>query len=139
MRTRHGETRMHNGIDIAAVRGTPVRAAQWSRVLRAVPNGGWSGYGNVVVLAGSDGRATLYAHLDRFTVREGEAVAKGEVLGFVGATEAGATHEGGIAPHLHFEVHAEPTVNVNPENPRRLDPLTYLAAVNLSVAGERMP
>src|SRR5690606_15166507 len=103
---RHG--RLHAGIDIRAAQGTPVDAAAEGHVLLA----GWKGaYGNVVVVHHGGGLATVYSHLAGFTVDEGDSVAAGEVLGFVGETGRSS------GPHLHFEVrvHGSP-----------VDPFVYL-------------
>jgi murein DD-endopeptidase MepM/ murein hydrolase activator NlpD len=86
---------LHTGIDIAAAWGTPVEAAQAGSVLYA----GWmTGYGNVVVLDHGAGVSTVYAHLSSYSVRPGQAVARGEVIGRVGSTGWST------GPHLHFEV-----------------------------------
>jgi len=87
--------RHHQGIDIAAPRGTPVRAAAAGRVIRSQ----WMrGYGNVVWLDHGDGVESRYAHLHAVLVRRGAWVERGHPLGSVGATGNATT------PHLHFEV-----------------------------------
>lgn len=86
----------HPGIDLPAPFGTPVHAAAVGRVTSAGPTAG--GYGNLVVVKGSDGVATMYAHLSRILVVRGQAVTVGTLIGLVGAT--GET----TGPHLHFEV-----------------------------------
>ena len=86
--------RWHNGTDFASPAGTPVQAAAEGRVIDA----GWQGgYGRAVRLLHRDGSVTLYAHLSAIDVTLGEEVARGAVIGRVGAT--------GLAtgPHLHFE------------------------------------
>lgn len=100
--------RMHEGIDVAAPAGAPVRAAAAGQVLYA----GWmGGYGNLVVLDHGGGLATAYAHLSSIAVSEGATVAQGQVIGAVGSTG----HSFG--PHLHFEVRVGGTP---------VDPLGYL-------------
>jgi murein DD-endopeptidase MepM/ murein hydrolase activator NlpD len=100
--------RMHTGIDIAAPGGTPIGAAKAGTVLFT----GWmGGYGNLVVLDHGDDVVTLYAHQSRIAVNEGQALAQGQVLGYVGSTG----HSTGN--HLHFEVRVD-------AHPR--DPLPYL-------------
>lgn len=89
------ETRPHNGVDIDAAMGSAAWAAKEGRVLYS---GTMTGYGNVVILDHGNGVSTLYAHLSKILVNQGEAVKKGEVIGLVGAT-GWAT-----GPHLHFEV-----------------------------------
>ncbi len=86
----------HPGLDLPAPFGTPVHAAAIGSVTFAGPTTG--GYGNLVVVKGADGVATLYAHLSRILVARGQAVTVGTLVGLVGAT--GET----TGPHLHFEV-----------------------------------
>jgi len=101
--------RMHEGIDIAAGAGTPIRAAAAGAVIYA----GWlGGYGNLVVIDHGGGVATAYGHQSGIAVGTGAPVAQGQVIGYVGSTG----HSTG--PHLHFEVR----VNGVPQ-----DPLGYLS------------
>lgn len=97
--------RMHTGIDIAAPGGTPIGAARAGEVLYT----GWlGGYGNLVVLDHGDSVVTLYAHQSRIGVAEGQEVAHGQVVGYIGTTG----HSTGN--HLHFEIR----VDTQPRNPR---------------------
>jgi murein DD-endopeptidase MepM/ murein hydrolase activator NlpD len=88
--------RAHRGIDFAAPVGTPIKAAGAGRVQSRGVSGG---YGNVVVLAHSNGVTTLYAHMSGYArgLAVGDHVAQGEVIGYVGMT--------GLAtgPHVHYE------------------------------------
>ena len=86
----------HRAIDVAAPQGTPVTAADRGVVLRA----GWNnqGYGRFVIIDHKIDYVTLYAHLDRVLVKEGEIVGQGQVLGTVGSTG------NSTGPHLHFEL-----------------------------------
>jgi len=86
----------HRAIDVAAPQGTPVTAADRGVVLRA----GWNnqGYGQFVIIDHQIDYVTLYAHLDRVLVKEGEVVGQGQVLGTVGSTG------NSTGPHLHFEI-----------------------------------
>ena len=86
--------RAHRGVDYAAPTGTEVRAAGDGRVKFAGRRGG---YGNVVILRHGGKYSTLYAHLNRFSVRTGQRVRQGQTIGEVGMT--------GMAtgPHLHYE------------------------------------
>ena len=86
----------HRAVDIAAVQGTPVTAADRGVVVRA----GWNdqGYGRFVVIDHKIDYVTLYAHLDRILVHEGDIVGQGQVIGTVGTTG------NSTGPHLHFEI-----------------------------------
>ncbi len=85
----------HHGIDIAASKGTPVRAALEGRVMAA----GWDDiYGNLIVIEHSDSLTTIYGHNEKIWVKEGEYVTKGQVIASVGSTGRST------APHLHFEI-----------------------------------
>lgn len=88
----------HEGLDIAADAGAPVRAAAEGRVIYAGPAGT---YGLLVILTHPGGWATYYAHCDRIEVATGQAVSAGEPIATVGSTG----HSTG--PHLHFEVRLE--------------------------------
>jgi len=89
------EGRRHEGVDLAADYGAPVRAAAAGRVIFAGPRGT---YGLAVIVDHGGGVATLYAHNSRLLVREGDAVRAGEPLALVGSTGRAT------GPHLHFEV-----------------------------------
>jgi murein DD-endopeptidase MepM/ murein hydrolase activator NlpD len=96
--------RMHNGVDYAAPTGTPVRTVGDGIVHFA---GMQRGYGNVVEIMHRDGKSTLYAHLSRIAVRQGQRVEQGDNIGAVGSTGWST------GPHLHFEfrvagVHHDP-------------------------------
>lgn len=100
--------RPHEGIDIAAPAGTPVRAAAGGRVIYAGPAGT---YGLLVILRHDAARVTYYAHCNAVYVVPGQTVAAGEVIATVGNTGRST------GPHLHFEVR----VNGTP-----CDPVTFL-------------
>jgi murein DD-endopeptidase MepM/ murein hydrolase activator NlpD len=101
--------RMHEGIDIGAAQGTPIYAAATGTVNYA----GWeSGYGNLTLIDHGNGLATAYGHQSQIAVSSGQAVSRGQLIGYVGSTG----HSTG--PHLHFEVR----VNGVPNNP-----LNYLS------------
>ncbi len=90
----HHTWRAHLGVDYAASTGTPVRSVSDGNVEFA---GKQSGYGNVVIVRHGTSRSTVYAHLSRINVRQGQHIGQGQTLGLVGAT-GWAT-----GPHLHFE------------------------------------
>lgn len=85
----------HDGLDISAPIGTAVRAPADGIV---VFSGRESGYGKMVKVSHGYGYVTLYAHLDRITLKQGDRVERGVVVGRVGMT--GRT----TGPHLHYEV-----------------------------------
>ena len=89
----------HKGLDIGAGVGTPVAAAT-SGTVSEVYTGGWNGgYGIHVIISGSNGYTTLYAHMSGVNVSVGDAVGAGKsIIGWVGLT--GRT----TGSHLHFEV-----------------------------------
>jgi murein DD-endopeptidase MepM/ murein hydrolase activator NlpD len=88
--------RGHDGIDLAAEEGTPVRAAESGRVVYADDE--LADYGKVVIVKHAGRWATVYAHNRKNLVDEGEFVEKGDVIAEVGDTGNAS------APHLHFEV-----------------------------------
>ncbi len=101
-----GYSKLHKGVDFAAVSGTPVMAAGDGVVRRANRFGG---YGNYVRLSHSGGYDTAYGHLLRFAkgVRPGARVRQGQIIAYVGSTGSST------GPHLHYEV-LQRNRNVNP-------------------------
>jgi murein DD-endopeptidase MepM/ murein hydrolase activator NlpD len=85
----------HQGVDIAAAAGQPVRASADGIVLRS---GDLSGLGKAVYLAHGFGVTTRYGHLSRIDVRPGQRIKRGDVLGLVGSTGRST------GSHLHYEV-----------------------------------
>ncbi len=90
----------HTGIDMAALRGTPVKAAAAGTVIEA---GRAGGYGNTVVIAHDAKYKTRYAHLQRMDVKVGQKVTTRTQIGLVGDTGF-VRKSGKDASHLHFEV-----------------------------------
>lgn len=103
----------NDGINIAAPRGTPIRAADNGTVVYA--GNELKGFGNLLLVRHADGWITAYAHADELLVKRGDAVRRGQTVARVGAT-------GGVtSPQLHFEVRR----GSRPLNPRDvLGPLT---------------
>ena len=98
--------KFHAGMDFSANIGTPVYATGNGVVKKA----GWqSGYGKIIVVDHGFGYETWYAHLNKYKVRVGQKVVRGEVIGEVGNTGKST------GPHLHYEVHLKGRV-VNPVN-----------------------
>ncbi|HEX6134896.1 MAG TPA: M23 family metallopeptidase [Longimicrobiales bacterium] len=95
VRLRGWSPDLHEGVDVSAPEGTSVRAMKAGRVEHAGP---WGGYGLAVLIAHGSNVRTLYAHLSRIDVSEGERVGGGQQIGAVGST-GNAT-----GAHLHFEV-----------------------------------
>lgn len=91
--------RMHTGIDISARRGTPIYATGDGVVEEAGSSlDGFSGYGKICVINHGFGFQTLYAHLDKITVKKGQKVRRGEQIGTVGSTGLSQ------GTHVHYEV-----------------------------------
>lgn len=100
--------RMHEGIDIAAPRGTPIVAVASGRVR----NTGWMGnYGRALIIDHGSGYATLYAHCDKLLVSSGQDVEMGQTIALLGNTG------NSTGPHVHFEVIV---------HGKRRNPLEYL-------------
>ena len=99
---------MHNGYDIVARVGTPVVASNEGRVVYTGEN---SLYGRYVLLSHQGGFQTLYAHLGKWSVSEGQWVAQRQKIGELGNTGRST------GPHLHFSIY---------HNGQALDPGRYL-------------
>ncbi len=101
--------RNHNGIDIAAPKGTAIYAPCSGVVIYAdVKNG----YGNYVMIDHGEGYVTTYAHMNKSHVYEGQIVTKGDLIGEVGVT-------GRVTgSHLHFEILL---------NDKYVNPMKYIA------------
>jgi murein DD-endopeptidase MepM/ murein hydrolase activator NlpD len=90
-----GRPAMHTGIDLRDDYGAPVRTTAAGHVVAAEWTGG---YGNMVEVDHGNGIATRYGHLSAISVREGQSVEVGTVVGRIGATGRAT------GPHLHYEV-----------------------------------
>ena len=98
----------HDGVDIGAAVGTPIRAIERGEVIYSDR---LRGYGNIVIIRHAEGFISVYAHNRNNLVHEGQRVARGEVIARVGST-------GRVTgPHLHFEIRKNNTAQ---------DPLLYL-------------
>jgi murein DD-endopeptidase MepM/ murein hydrolase activator NlpD len=105
--------RSHKGVDYAAARGTPIRAAGDGKIIFAGSKGG---YGRLVKIRHGGRYTTVYGHLYRYAkgTRSGKNVKQGQIIGYVGSS--------GLAtgPHLHYEfrvngVHRNPLTVKLPE------------------------
>ncbi|TYO88499.1 DUF5930 domain-containing protein [Oceanicella actignis] len=107
---KNGRRRMHDGVDVASARGTPILATADGVVTYA----GWQrGYGRVVKIRHDFGYETVYAHLDKIRVKKGERVAQGDRIGDMGNSGRST----GV--HLHYEVR---------NGGRPINPLRYIEA-----------
>jgi murein DD-endopeptidase MepM/ murein hydrolase activator NlpD len=105
--TRH----THTGLDIAAVSGTPIGAAD-AGIVSFTNFGYGGGYGNYIIVTHGNGYSTLYAHLSAISVSVNQAVQRGQRIGAEGSTG------NSTGPHLHFEIR----FNGTPQ-----DPLAYIS------------
>lgn len=97
----------HQGMDIAAKEGTPVKAAADGKIALAYPDLFYSG--NVIVVDHGFGLQTIYAHLKDMNVKRGDVVKKGDIIGTVGKT-------GRVTgPHLHWGASLR-NVRFNPQS-----------------------
>ncbi len=86
----------HPGIDLATIKGTPVYPIMEGSVV--LINYGRFGYGNHVLIDHGNGRQSLYAHLAKIEVKEGEKVTFDSILGLIGSTGKST------GPHLHLQI-----------------------------------
>jgi murein DD-endopeptidase MepM/ murein hydrolase activator NlpD len=100
--------KMHTGIDFSANIGTPIYATADGVVEEVQVN--FSGYGKMVEIDHGFGYRTRYAHMHGFSVRKGQPVRRGDLIGYVGNTGLST------APHLHYEVLI---------NGKQVDPIHY--------------
>ena len=105
--------KFHGGTDFKADPGTPVGAAGDGVVVFAARQGG---YGNVIYIDHGGGVVTLYGHLRRIEVKQGDSVMAGQRIGQVGSTGRAT------GPHLHFEVRLDN---------RPVDPVTAMTVADL--------
>ncbi|HEY8947781.1 MAG TPA: M23 family metallopeptidase [Rhizomicrobium sp.] len=105
----------HLGVDIAAPAGTPIHAPAGARVAIAAP---WFLEGNFTMLDHGHGVFTEYLHQSEFRVKEGDIVARGQVIGLVGATGRAT------GPHSHwgmnwFELKLDPSLYTRTPAPEK--------------------
>ena len=100
--------RMHRGLDFQALVGEPVRSTGKGRVVAVQSLK--KGYGNHIIIDHGYNYRTLYAHLSKISVRYGQWVNRGDIIGEVGSTGTST------APHLHYEVQ---------KGGERIDPINF--------------
>jgi len=104
--------RFHYGLDFTAPTNTPVYATGDGVVQYAISakDKASQGYGNVIIIDHGYSFKTLYAHLNKFNVKPGQKVVRGQIIAFVGSTGLST------GPHLHYEVI---------ENGKKVNPIYY--------------
>jgi murein DD-endopeptidase MepM/ murein hydrolase activator NlpD len=100
--------KMHWGMDFSAPKGTEVYATGDGKIEKVKRSK--RGYGNQVRIDHGYGYKTFYAHLNKYIVRKGQMVKRGDLIGYVGSTGTST------APHLHYEVI---------KNKRKVNPVNY--------------
>lgn len=120
---KNGTMGFHMGIDMAAPKGTIVRAAAAGKIIEVkhYVQGQAKGYGNTVVIQHAKGYKTRYAHLDVMYAHEGQFVDMHKVIGKVGETGY-IRKRGRDGSHLHFEIY---------DKGKRVNPLMYLPSYSL--------
>ena len=99
--------KLHAGMDFYAKTGTPIYSTGNGVVKKTKRSR--RGYGNYIEIDHGYGYVTLYAHMQKFIVKRGQKVKRGEIIGYVGNTGTS------VAPHLHYEVHKDGR-KINPVN-----------------------
>jgi murein DD-endopeptidase MepM/ murein hydrolase activator NlpD len=100
-------TKFHYGMDFTAPSGTDVFATGNGVISDVLSSK--RGLGNHIIIDHGFGYVTIYAHLERFNVRKGQKVKRGDIIGYVGSTGMS------LAPHLHYEIKIN-GLNVDPVN-----------------------
>lgn len=88
----------YNAVDLAAPMYTPIRASADGMVLIARSSGYNGGYGSYVVISHANGTQTLYGHMSKVSVSQGDYVSKGATIGLLGNSGKST------GPHVHFEI-----------------------------------
>ena len=92
----YGDRRFHSGVDLAGSQGSPIYAARSGTVTTATYN---SSSGYFVTINHGDGYSSSYLHLTGYTVKVGQKVSRGQVIGYMGSTGVST------GPHLHFSIY----------------------------------
>jgi murein DD-endopeptidase MepM/ murein hydrolase activator NlpD len=99
--------KFHAGMDFTAPSGTDIYATGDGTIAAVISSK--RGLGNHIIINHGFGYNSIYAHLERFNVRTGQKVKRGDVIGYVGSTGTS------VAPHLHYEIKLN-GINVDPVN-----------------------
>jgi len=97
----------HIALDMRAPLNSPIRATFGGQVEKVIPMDR-RGYGNLIIVKSPTGMRTFYAHLNAFSVREGQQIKPGQVLGLAGSTGRST------GPHLHLEFRDAAGHHLNP-------------------------
>ncbi len=108
-----GKPGNHGGTDVRAPYGVSIKSARGGVVMKSAYN---NSYGNYVIVGHDNGVSTLYAHMSKRTVKEGDIVSQGQELGKIGSTGSSTGN------HLHYEIRVD---NV------RKDAIDYYPELNL--------
>ena len=113
--------RAHLGIDYAARRGTPIRAAGNGKIIQLGRKGG---YGKTITIRHDNGYKTLYAHMKGYRkgMKRGKWVKKGQTIGYVGSTGMST------GPHLHFGLY---------KNNRAINPNSVVKVTKSKLSGKK--
>ena len=118
--------KFHYGVDFSAPKGTPIYATGNGTIKKAKKSR--RGFGNHLIIDHGYGYESLYAHMQKYIVRKGQKVKRGDLIGYVGNSGKST------APHLHYEVHKDGR-KVNPAyyfhndlTPEEFDRMLELAA-----------
>lgn len=109
---------VHNGIDFGVPIGTPVLAAA-DGIIFAAGNNGRLQYGRFIVIKHDNGLSTLYGHLSRQSVKTGDQVKRGDIIGYSGNTGYA------FGPHLHFGAYLSSSMQMKAIAGAGLVPIGY--------------
>jgi len=98
----------HWGMDFSAERGSPIYATGDGKISRADNKA--AGFGNHVRIDHGFGYVSIYAHMDKISVRRGNRVKRGDIIGYVGSSGRS------VAPHLHYEI---------TKDGKKIDPINF--------------
>ena len=98
----------HWGMDFSAERGAPIYATGDGKISRADNRA--AGFGNHVRIDHGFGYVSIYAHMDKISVRRGNRVKRGDIIGYVGSSGRS------VAPHLHYEIS---------KDGKKIDPINF--------------